>query len=303
MRQRAAMLVAAISLLVILFQASVSAVEDPSYVLLPWQYGAIAWVGNLPDDPQTFSRTLAIAVEDVFALWELPPPSPMLEWEDPSQIEPAWKTGQLGPIPQVLKKNPETNQLWRLNPLSWEGIEIYSLLYIAFPNRILLAQAFGDALVQGVWIPGSAARSGSEVWLLALTGVPMSIAAPAVDGMLVAWHELAHWMTYLVCVRDAVSWPNLPLFLTEGIAVYTSTSLVGVTNRQQRFHANWAKENALTVELDLSASYFIGLSVVTYLVETLGPSSFLDSLSQWAEDPETMISNIESGWRIWLGVD
>ncbi len=294
--------VTAIILSIILSQSPALAIKDPSYALSPWPYGAIAWVGGLPDDHQTFSRVLAEAVDDVFALWELPPPSRMQGWEDPSLNESAWKTGQTtGPIPQVIKKDPNTNQLWRLNPLEWEGIEVYSLLYIAFPNRILLAQAFGSTSIGGVWIPGSSAISGSEVWYQALTGVPMSITAPAYDGILTMWHEFAHWMTYLVCLRDDVSMYLLPLLIAEGIAEYTVASFIGLSERRQ-YAAAWARENALSVELDRYNTYHIGASIVAYLVETQGPTEFLASLSAWAASPEYKISRIDDGWREWLGV-
>lgn len=301
MKRRALSAIAGFVLFFILCQVASFAVDDPSYALSPWPYGAIAWVGGLPADHQTFSRTLTQAVQDVFAFWELPPPSTMLGWEDPSSNESAWKTGQAtGAIPQVIKKDPETNQLWRLNPLEWCGIESYSVLYIAFPNRILLAQAFGWTSIGGVWITGSAARAGSEVWYQALTGVPMSITAPAYDGMLVTWHELAHWMTHLVCVRDG--YRRLPLLIVEGMAEYTEASFAGLSGGGKHYAADWAKANSLSVELDRYDTYLIGASVVAYLVETQGATEFLASLSAWTENAEDEIAQMEAGWREWLGL-
>ena len=303
MSHRTAAAIIGIFVFLTLGQVPTLAGDDPSYALSPWPYGAIAWVGGIPDDHQTFSRTLVQAVEDVFTLWELPPPSPMQGWEDPASNESAWKTGQAtGAIPQVLKKDPATNQLWRLNPLEWYNIESYSMLYIAFPSRILLAQAFGSTTYGGVWIRGSAAIAGSAVWYQSITGVPMSITAPAHDGMLTMWHELAHWMTYLVCVRDTVPMYRLPLLIVEGMAEYTTTTFTGLSGRKQ-YAADWAKDNSLSIELDRSNTYRIGASVVTYLVETKGATGFLATLPKWAEDPEGEISLLEAGWQEWLGLE
>jgi len=275
------------------------AVEDPSYALSPWPYGAIAWVGGVPEDVQSLSQSLIDAVSYVFELWELPPPAPMDGWEDPASVEPAWKTGQSGPIPQVVKKDPASGVLWRLNPLRWDGIDVYSLLYIAFPDRVLMAQAFGTLSWGGLWIGGSAAARGTEVWFQALTGVPMSIAVPAVDADLAAHHELAHWMTYLVCVRDHVRMSGLPEFIIEGIARYTEASLAGVSG--WRFYAaDWAETHHLSVDMDSYNSYIIGMSVVAYLVETYGPTDFLYTLSSWSRNSEFMISEVEPDWRAWL---
>jgi len=287
-------------LLVALVAVSSGAVEDPSYALSPWPYGAIAWVGGIPDDVQSVSAMLTDAVSYVFELWHLTPPSRMEGWEDPASVEPAWKTGQSGPIPQVIKKDAASGTLWRLNPLIWEDMDIYPMLYIAFPSRALIAQAFGTVSWGGVWIAGNAAMRGSEVWFQALTGVPMSITAPAVDGAITAVHELAHWMTYLVCVRDNVSMSALPEFIIEGIAKYTEASFLGVSG-WKRYAADWVETHHLSVVLDAYDTYTIGLSVVAYLVEVHGHSGFLDTLSQWAVLPEFMISRIESDWKAWLG--
>ncbi len=281
---------------------SLSALADdgPSYVLTPWPYGAIAWVGGVPDDVQTASRVLADAVASVFGFWELPPPEPMDGWEDPSRVEPAWKTGQIsGPIPQVVKKDPATSQLWRLNPLRWNGIEAYPLLYIAFSSRTLLAQGLGTTSIGGMLIPGSAALPGSEVWFQAITGVPMSIAAPASDGLLVAYHELAHWMTYLVCAQKHADGRRLPEFIVEGIAVYTAATSIGVAGWND-YASDWAEDNALSVEIDPADAYIIGPSVVQYLVESQGISGFLSLLPMWAASPQFMIEHMEDGWNAWL---
>jgi hypothetical protein len=303
MRNHTASTVAWALLLLILSQVATLAIDDPSYELSPWPYGAIAWVGGLPDNAQTMSAILTQAVEDVFTLWELSVPSPMEGWEDPANNESAWKTGKTtGAIPQVVKKNPATNQLWRLNPLSWEGIEAYSMLFIAFPTRTLLAQAFGNTAHSGVWIRGGAAIAGSAVWYQSITSVPMSITAPITDGMLTIWHEFGHWMTYLVCSRDnTVMSSSLPSLLKEGIAEYTESYFVGLSGRKS-YAAAWAKENSLSIELDIYNTYRIGASIVAYLVETHGPTEFLASLSSWAENPEDEIAQMEAGWREWLGL-
>ncbi|MBE0635190.1 hypothetical protein IH601_04275, partial [Candidatus Bipolaricaulota bacterium] len=286
MRHYAAATATGVVLLCILSQASLLAIEDPSYALSPWPYGAIAWVGGLPADYQTISTTLTQAVEDVFAFWELPSPDPMLGWEDPASNEPAWKTGHQGSIPQVIKKDPSTSQLWRLNPLEWEDTETYAVLYIAFPNRILLAQAFGSISIGGRLNFGGGASLGSARWYLSIAGVPISITAPAYDALRTAWHELAHWMTSLVCHRDQIVANHLPLLIEEGIANYTQSSLVGVPGSDP-YVTTWA--NTLTVEMDRFDVYLVGTSLVTYLVENQGATVFLKSLSLWAEDPESML--------------
>jgi|GEM_PF-1825363 hypothetical protein len=303
MRNRTTSAVVWALLLLILSQVAAFAIDDPSYELSPWPYGAIAWVGGLPDDTQTMSAILTQAVEDVFTLWELPVPSPMAGWADPASNESAWKTGKTtGVIPQVIKKNPATNRIWRLNPLIWEEIETYPILFIAFPTRTLLAQAFGSTTTGGVWMRGGAALAGSAVWYQSITGVPLSITAPITDGMLTIWHEFGHWMTYLVCSReDAPTDSSLPLLLREGIAEYTESYFVGLSERKT-YAAAWAKENALLLELDVYNTYRIGASLVAYLVETHGPTEFLASLSAWAENPEDQIARIEPGWRAWLGI-
>lgn len=288
--------------LVFFFQWGSAAVEDPSYALSPWPYGAIAWVGELPDNYQTQSWALAAAVTDVFQLWELPPLTYMVGWENPAGVEPAWKTGDRGPIPQMFKKDAATGEMWRLNPLMWEDMYVYSLLYIAFPSRTLLAQALGTTAIGGVWIYGNRAYRESAVWLQALTGVPMSIVAPFTDGMIIAWHEIAHWMTFLVCERDAVPFCRLPEFIVEGIAEYSSAQMIQVDGWKHTAAA-WAETNALSVQMDSWATYRIGHSVVLYLVETQGATAFLDSLAEWASAPEARIRHIEPGWHAWLGID
>jgi hypothetical protein len=286
---------------VMILAVGASAVEDPSYALSPWPFGAIAWVGGLPENVQTLSAALSQTTRSVFEGWGLSVPEPMDGWENPALVEPAWKSGKTGPVPQVVKKNPPTQELWRLNPLRWEGIEVYPLLYIAFPNRVLLAQAVGSTSTAAVWIPGSAAIAGSQVWFQALTGVPMSLAAPAWDGELTSCHELAHWMTYLVCLRNGIAMGNLPLFIVEGIAEYSTASEFGITG-WKRSAAAWAQSNRLTVSLDPFATYLVGLSVVAYLVEEQGVDGFLASLGLWESNPHLMILQIEDRWREWLGV-
>jgi hypothetical protein len=177
------------------------------------------------------------------------------------------------------------------------------MLFIAFPTRVLLAQAFGNTAYGGVWIRGAGAIAGSALWYQSITGVPMSITAPTADGMLSIWHELAHWMTYLACSRDnSPAYSSLPLLLREGIAEYTESYFVGLSERKT-YAAAWAKENALLLELDFFNTYRIGASIVAYLVETHGPTEFLASLSAWAENPEDQIAQIEPGWRAWLGIE
>jgi hypothetical protein len=160
----------------------------------------------------------------------------MQGWEDPSQIEPAWKTGQMGgPIPQAVKKNPATNQLWRLNPLQWNDIAVYPMLYIAFPSWTLLEEAFGSKIIGGLFLAGHAALHGSEVWFQTITGGPTSIAAPyAGDHREISCHEFTHWMMHLLCLRSHIRDGNLPRFIVEGLAEYTGGSIVGITEWNKR---------------------------------------------------------------------
>jgi len=294
-----------VSLVVLLFVflasccTATATTEDPSYELSPWPYGAIAWVGGAPSDAQTRSETIAQALQDVFSFWGLPSPELMEGWENPAAVEPAWRTGATGPVPQVVKKDPPTDTLWRLNPLIWEGVETYPMLIIAFPTRELLAQAMGSTAWGGVWIPGNAAIPGSEVWYQGMTGVPQSISVPYQDAAIVTWHEIAHWLTYLVCLRERIYMGWLPDLVVEGIAEYTATSLVGVDGWKQ-YAASWAQQNELTVDLGVFDTYQIGLSVVAYLVEAKGVAAFWRELHQWIESPEAEIAAIETGWRDWL---
>jgi len=276
--------------------------ESPPFMLSPWRFGAIAWIESKPADWEAITAEAAQAVEDVFALWRLPIPSPTGNWDDPASNPSVYGSGR---VPQVIKKDPGTGKLWRLNPLAWGEEETYPLLLILFPDVECMLEATGG-IGAGVYYHGSPAVPGSAIWFQGLTGVPRSIMC-LLDDLTVLWHELTHWMTAMAlgaAELDGV-WP--PYVIVEGLAEYTVEALCGLIGTEfsvarQPSVVAWASENSLGDDRAEYDPYSIGVSIVSYLVERDGKATLIDCLPDWAADPYGMLRAVEPGWHVYLGL-
>ena len=242
------------------------------------------------------------AVEDVFTLWGLPIPEPTGNWDDPAANPSVYGSGR---VPQVIKKDPGTGKLWRLNPLAWGEEEAYPLLLILFPDVDCMLEATGG-IAAGVYYHGSPAVPGSTIWFQGLTGVPRSLMC-LLDDLTVLRHELTHWMTAMTLGASGHGWVWPPLVIVEGLAEYTVEVLSGVAGTpfsvaRQPSVVAWASENSLGDDSAEYDPYSIGVSIVSHLVARDGRTALIDSLPGWASDPQGNLLAVEPGWHEYLGL-
>ena len=274
------------------------ATETPSIEFMAWRYGVIAWIGQKPAGWDAISSTATEAVEDVFTLWELPVPEPTGNWENPSLNPRHFGSSK---VSQVLKRNPATGEMWRLNPLRWGDEETHPLLLILFPDAETMAEATRKTTLGGFLYESGL---GSKVWFQGLTDVPRSIFCLAGD-VRVLRHELAHWMTSV-----SLGWPGylaacIPDYVMEGIADHTAEILGGTAYSQQSrglqpLVGDWTSEHSLTDEGVEYNPYWIGTSLVSYLFLKMGPSELLASLPRWCSTRTTMLLEHQPGWHAYL---
>lgn len=278
------------------------ALDPPVYELSPWEYGAIAWIGERPAEWESFVEGANRAVEEVFAFWGFEAPEGGEGWEAPFENRPRYGITS-GPT-QIRKKDPSTGLMWHISPLSWQGEQIYPILLIVFPDRAAMWDALGTTSIDGIFASGRAAIPGADPSLQFLTGVPRCILVPAPDAFGVVAHEVAHWLTVLVTQECASlgAFYYLSNVLEEAIAEYTTCGILGI-DRWRRYAASWAAVHSLE---NLDASIDAGplwTSIVAHYVETYGREVFLESLGRWGEDGTRLLPELEAGWRAWLGMD
>ncbi len=279
---------------VLLLSAPTSASADGVYQLMAWRYGIIAWLApELVFDSAVIAR-LEEAVDSAFTFWGFEAPQPAENWQTPQEIP---FRASLEEVPQLRLKDPETGDMWRVDPLSWQGTQIPPLLAVISPTMKKQIELFGTG--NQAWFgKGTIMDGGDSSNVFSLLSRGSHIVCTAETEMEVFVHELAHWVTHEWLWSQSVSIFEIPSFIIEGIAEYTAASFRSDAARRRRDVRHWAQKNELASSIqDGYMKYAVGESFVTYLCEKQGKREFLASLEAWRRDPERLIADHEAGWR------
>lgn len=284
---------ASLLFLVLVFTALPLAAADILYSVSRWSCGLIVWDGEMPEQAAEVTLRLEEAVTQAFGFWGYPPPVALAECKGSKCVR----------IP-----DPATGELIRAPALSWQGRETYPVVVVMFPDRKRMLLALGGERNFGaIWLTQPLSRlpiEGVEPWIESVASSYRTMITPmtADDGIWI--HEFAHWFTYQWCYPQGV-WPYLlPNYIKEGMAEAARFS-VAEPEAAKEWHARaaeWAASNCLTGSCTQRMMYPVGLSLVSYLVRTLGAEGLLASLSGWMSRASAMIDRYESGWRVSLGL-
>ena len=291
------------------------AANEDTYYLTAWRYGAIAWVQTISHRVGDFTDRLTQAADHTFTFWGLDPPSPPESWEHPEE-NPS-KFSMTG-LPQIRKKDPSTNVMWRLDPLWWRGEQVYPLLVIAFHDLETMRDLLSNERIVAMFTANATAISGAELWLRTLLGCPRIVLCDANDSSATLAHEFAHWLFFEWYAGEGGHMSTQPpRFVREGMAEVTAAQFQSATRPQENDDCarEWLVSNRLADRIAgseeavvrvgdvfIPVDYVIGESFVRYLVELLTPLGFLETAVDWGSRPDELIELYEPGWREWLGL-
>jgi len=72
---------------------------ETSHTLDPWPYGAVTWVGRVPQNAPAIIDVATQSVHDVFGFWGLPAPEPATNWDTWAPMhEEAWNERDHRPL-------------------------------------------------------------------------------------------------------------------------------------------------------------------------------------------------------------
>lgn len=268
----------------------------PSYTLTVWPYGAIAWVGGIPEQAAAFVERLEQAVAHAFVFWGYESPTPSDTWRSPDQTPRNYPTE--GGLPQVVLSDPATSADWRLDPLTWREEQIYPMVVIVFPDQQSLHDAIGRAL-PAYFFCSHGRVMDVELWIRPLMKKPRSMLCPidAQQGTLVK--EFAHWFAY---ERNA-SLFHTPPYIYEGVSEVTAMAFPDDSEGAEVDIVDWASRNCLSMCVaSRSLTEAVGESFVGFLIDELGHEEFLDSFRSWAVDAYGMKAKYQGPWRVSLGL-
>jgi hypothetical protein len=305
-----AVVLVAVVVVVVLLLTRPSA--DGPYALAPWDYGAIAWVEPVSEDPDDVAAKAAELFEGVFTLWGFLPPEAIAE-------------GRV-----ARKADPAGGRAVDLHALEWQSAILPPVVVVVFPDAESLAEATGTemdpvTLTYGVPPqPDLLAEDPTPIeasdWLVELTGASIAFACSAER-----WQErfvgaVAKWM-----LRKGMQTPalcecemsGLPWMVNAGFAGYTVTQLLGGEDRLPAARA-WAAENEISTnpgdgllrfDVDPDTLSALGTSFIAYLVEEHGTDGMLNAFCEWVDSNSRycMVSTSRTiayirGWRAFLGV-
>jgi len=271
----------------------VRAQPDAPYQLVPWKYGVIAWLA--PSEPldSDFVQRLEEAVLAAFRFWEMPIPLPGDGWQHPEINE---RRSAVENLPQVLKKDPATGVMWRLNPLMWRDRQIYPLtVIVASDTAALIERLGGDD--RAAFYAGMVGIRGLDPSLLSLVGSPRVIVCQQGEEFSTLVHECTHWLTLEWAFGESVDISALPRLVEEGMAEASSRPFRYPMSEDRSYLRQWAARNSLTDELYEYDYYIVGESFVTYLMEQYGKAGVLARLGEWSAQPETLLTTHEAAWK------
>lgn len=153
--------------------ASSACLGTENYTIVPWQLGAIVWVGTPPEDLQGVADFAAKAAQEVFEFWEVQPPTPAPNWDHPVQTSSeAWERNLTQEtIKNVLAKElfsfmheyrlkhgvpirePNSDELILIPAPTWSGKKVAPLIIGIYPDRETMGAACGDYSFDGLYGP------------------------------------------------------------------------------------------------------------------------------------------------------
>ncbi len=269
---------------------------EVTYSLVPWLYGAIVWVEAVPENGAEFAGLLTESVEHAFQFWGHEPPVPPETWEHPWEVPTRIPID--GSLPQTVVTDPTSGGVWRLEPLTWEGEQIYPLLAIVFPDRQSLYDAIGREL-PAYFFCSHGAVTNVELWIRPLMRKPRSMLCPIDASQATLVKEFAHWFAY-----ERNDWLfHTPPYIYEGLSEVTAAAFPDDSEGAEIDVVEWASNNCLSMCVaSRSLTEAVGESFVGFLIDELGHEGFLDSLRLWALDAYGMRAKYQGPWRISLGL-
>ena len=246
---------------------------DGPYVLTAWDYGAIARVEPISEDPEGVAATAAELFDGVFELWGFFPPEAIAD-------------GRV-----ARKGDPSGGRSVDLHALAWKSALLPPIVLVIFPDAESLAEATGveaDPVTLTYGVPPQPDLLDEDPtpieasdWLVELTGASIAFVCSAEH-----WQErfveaVAKWM-----LRKGMQIPELcecemaglPRLVSEGFAAYTSMQLLGGDGWRAAAQ-EWAAENEITTniedgllrfDVDPATLSVLGTSFIAFLVEENG---------------------------------
>ena len=298
---------------------------------MPWRYGVIYWVGEVPAHHQTYVSLATNLVESVFSFWELKPiPKPLGDWRNPQKVsagsleEARLLLGPEFPQAGVVVPGPESGTFWALSPLLLGERQISPLTLVLFedvkslqepsclfstfafffsgplpPNYRAILDPYLDALI---------GESEGPVAVLPLQRERSSPATRYFQNRLA--HELAHWVMKIWAEERGLELGKIPPLLKEGLAQYTQLSLIYepphlapvVPPSVHSVAAVWAQRGGGLTDVPLGLLYDVGISLIDFLVRKEYGRFWrvLKKIPEWLADWPMRTAEWEEEWREWL---
>jgi len=268
--------------------------QSADYALSLWPCGVIVWPEAVPDYAEHFVQRLTDAAATAFGFWG---------YDMPVIVETSYNEAKTLRI-----SDPATDDVRVIPPLQWTLWEIPPVVVFAFPGEGDMRLAMGNTNLYGAfwrqWPMNQAAfpHADSWIWTVGSGYRNMVCASSAEDSILI--HEFAHWFTYEWCSQRGIAVSSLPNYIIEGIAEATCAAEEDANDAvYTRLQAvSWAQNKCLAGSIQGVMQYPVGQSLVSHLVETLGPGGFLGTLRDWSMCTTAMIDMYEGGWRESLGL-
>lgn len=193
--------------------------------------------------------------------------------------------------------------MWLLDPLVWEGEQIYPLLVIAFRDQAAMERSLHNTSIEASFASNAAAIRGAELWLRTLLGCPRIVLCDVNESAAALVHEFAHWLCCEWYERvGGHGFYHAPNFIVEGMAEVTAGQFRSVSRRDDDYVGEWLQSNRLADGVYGDDKYVIGESFVRYLVDVLTPEGFFETLGDWGSRPAELIEEYEPGWRASIGL-
>ncbi len=285
--------------------ASVAVAASTDYTLTPWQYGVVAWVQGEPNIATL--RSVEKAVADVFSFWHELLPESADTWSDLSEMQKGtWAASKYDPFTAgfVPIPSPDASKMWAVPLPSWNGEKILPLTLLIASNRSLVESLAGRT--------AGAAFSYRSLTYKVLSLNPyysLAMLMSRSDSVVLNYnspdlrhnldHELSHWLTNLICQRNALTMQDVPRLLGEGFAEYTAFRLSGENRNWRISAAVWAEDGHGLSDVPFYMLYPVGTSLVSFLVEKDGVDGFIERFPDLVANWDLIIPDITPAWQAW----
>ncbi len=304
---------------------AVSALGAPPLTPMPWRYGVVYWVGEVPPYPSAMINVITHKVERALGWMNLVPyPKPDEGWARPLEIHASDRAEAKALLPPdfsaALVPGPQPETFWALHPLRYQEREIPPLVVAIFPDVGFLQDALGHYGAVGVLsIPHPAKqpllRLLWEEWLDALVpeDVPL-LALPLRSDPIplpihfeaVLAHEAVHWATWIWCLVQGLNLKDLSLLLVEGLAEYAALvwnlGSFGERMPTAQLHpvaAYWAQNQGLK-DFPEGLAGALGASLLDFLARKHGWSRLLVLLPGFIARWNAYLEEWEPEWKAWF---